>query len=401
MSIHDEFNEKGYVSIRKFVDEDTCTVGDTLLRQLFREGKLENDSQCPKSGSVYGDPLFDDLLERLTPHVSNIVGKDLVPTYSYARLYHPGEVLEAHTDRPACEYSVTLQLGVNGDPWPVIFDGKTLTLENAGDCVVYKGCEVVHERKEYRPSYPTIPSLPAGDRETISRPADVEAYTSQVFLHYVDKNGPYADEAFDKRPHLGAPAQTKPDDCVSLHEPIHYWEFPNVMDNQLCSAYMESFNNVEMKQGRIGSENDDQRSINTEIRNVENVEIDIGSNLGAMLMGYGMLANQQAWRYDIYCGNQIEYLKYGVGGKYLSHLDAYPMIPTNDVRKLTVLLFLDEPPAYQGGKMYLQVQEEKMYPTQTAGTVIVFPSYSLHGVEAVTEGVRNAVVCWINGPSLR
>jgi hypothetical protein len=30
----------------------------------------------------------------------------------------------------------------------------------------------------------------------------------QLFLHYVDKNGPHADWAFDKRPMLGAPAET-------------------------------------------------------------------------------------------------------------------------------------------------------------------------------------------------
>lgn len=36
-----------------------------------------------------------------------------------------------------------------------------------------------------------------------------------------------------------------------------------------------------------------------------------------------------------------------------------------------------------------------------AGTVVVFPSFLLHGVENVTSGVRYSLVTWMVGPSFR
>ncbi len=40
----------------------------------------------------------------------------------------------------------------------------------------------------------------------------------------------------------------------------------------------------------------------------------------------------------------------------------------------------------------------RMYPQQTPGTVLVFPSFMPHGVEPVTKGVRYSVVTWMVGP---
>jgi hypothetical protein len=48
---------------------------------------------------------------------------------------------------------------------------------------VYRGCEVEHWREEFR--------APQG------------SYHVQVFLHYVDANGPYSEFKFDKRPFIG------------------------------------------------------------------------------------------------------------------------------------------------------------------------------------------------------
>ena len=41
----------------------------------------------------------------------------LSPTYSYARIYNKGAILQKHKDRYSCEVSTTLNLG--GDMWPI------------------------------------------------------------------------------------------------------------------------------------------------------------------------------------------------------------------------------------------------------------------------------------------
>jgi PKHD-type hydroxylase len=52
---------------------------------------------------------------------------------------------------------------------------------------------------------------------------------------------------------------------------------------------------------------------------------------------------------------------------------------------------------FKGGKFYLQNGHEKYYPPQSKGTVLVFPSFIMHGVEDVEDGNRYSVVCWMVG----
>jgi hypothetical protein len=69
--------------------------------------------------------MFETLQERLWPTIEAAVGEELIPTYSYARLYSNGDVLEKHSDRPACEISVTIQLGRSHHyAWPIYMGDK-------------------------------------------------------------------------------------------------------------------------------------------------------------------------------------------------------------------------------------------------------------------------------------
>jgi hypothetical protein len=139
------------------------------------------DSLVPKSFSAYALPETEQLLLKLTEQVSSIVGKELYPTYSYCRIYYNGATMRPHTDRSACEFSMSISL--TGDPWPLWFmlDKPTPISLAQGQAVLYKGLEFEHWREEY-----------TGDKCT------------QVFLHWVDANGPHADWQYDRRPMIGA-----------------------------------------------------------------------------------------------------------------------------------------------------------------------------------------------------
>jgi hypothetical protein len=122
--------------------------------------------------------MFETLQERLWPTIENIFGEPLIPTYAYARLYSNGDILEKHSDRPACEVSVTLQLGRSHHyAWPIYMDGQRFDL-GEGDGLLYPGCDLDHWRDKCDgpPGY----------------------YSGQVFLHYVRKNGSYLQEAGDQ-----------------------------------------------------------------------------------------------------------------------------------------------------------------------------------------------------------
>ena len=115
------FEKNRYIYLSGAVPRDECERLTQYMFKLKEEGKLIKDEQCPLSHSVYGDPELDAVLAKLVPNLSNQLGVELLPTYTYARIYEPGEVLVKHKDRPSCEISGTLTLGF--DPgsgiWPI------------------------------------------------------------------------------------------------------------------------------------------------------------------------------------------------------------------------------------------------------------------------------------------
>jgi len=149
------------------------------------------DEQVPNVYSHYADFAMETLLMKVMPIVQQHTGLDLVPTYSYARIYEKGSVLKKHKDRPSCEISVTLNLG--GDSWPIFLETKNLLnldeyneikvdLE-PGDMLIYSGCELEHWREEFQGNT-----------------------CAQVFLHYNHVNGQFkTSNLYDKRPLLGIP----------------------------------------------------------------------------------------------------------------------------------------------------------------------------------------------------
>ena len=136
-----DFDKNGYVHLKGFLDDQNCNELTNILKDLVKNGKTEKDDQCPKSEAIHGTITFDKLLEDLLPHFEKVCGKRLYPTYSYARLYKPGEELKKHTDRPACEISATVTLGFEGDVWSIYMAGNKVDMQ-VGDAVLYRGMDV-------------------------------------------------------------------------------------------------------------------------------------------------------------------------------------------------------------------------------------------------------------------
>ena len=123
----------------------------------------------------YAEPLAESFLLTKLKKMQEETGLELNPTYAFARVYTYLATLDKHKDRPECEISVTVMVGSSGEEWPIFIDGNPINLE-PGDAAIYLGCELEHERKEFK-----------GD------------WHAQFFLHYVNKNGPYADRIADGR----------------------------------------------------------------------------------------------------------------------------------------------------------------------------------------------------------
>ena len=165
---------------------------DRYISPFNNDWGVWNDPQVPETYSHYSDIAMETLLEKLTEPMSKETELNLIPTYSYARIYKKGDVLKRHKDRYSCEVSMTMNLG--GDPWPIYLEpsgetdkeGIKVDLE-PGDALIYRGCEVEHWREAFE-----------GEN------------CGQVFLHYNDASGQNAEEnRYDTRPFLGLPAWFK------------------------------------------------------------------------------------------------------------------------------------------------------------------------------------------------
>jgi hypothetical protein len=384
VTLQEEFKKNKYVLLKDFLVKENCEQLTKQLKYLVRNQESIKDSQCPLSEALCYNSVFDKLLEDLLPYVEFTSGLKLFPTYSYARLYVTEEELKPHTDRPSCEISLSLTLGYEGDQWSIYMadideDNKEKTvigegdkeyhLKNiseikmeVGDAVLYKGEDKCHWREKFKGKW-----------------------QAQVFLHYVNQEGPYAEYKYDKRPRL-----------AHHHADFdNFYYFQDAVSSGFCDTLIKEYSKKEVEKlpPLVGQDYDSRIDLN--YRKVERLPLHLNQGIGATLTAYSLSINNDKWQYAVTHTNQTEFLVYDIDGKYEAHVDTFHM-HSNETRKLTSIVFLNDD--FEGGKFYIQTQKEKVYPPQAKGTIIVFPAFMLHGVEPVTKGIRYSVVSWLVGP---
>jgi hypothetical protein len=202
MKVHGDYHANGYASIEGLLPKE---VAQALLERIEADVKASNRSfqdfaaklDLMRKGTVeisghHYAPLIT-FLWALTPVVSQAVGRELLPSYDYFRIYQKGDICRLHSDRPSCEHSLSLTLGYSdGLPWPldvgsVPMEGPDYLRESfgdepfasipmqPGDAVLYKGVAYRHGRSTPNPN----------------------RWSAHLFLHWVDRDGPYRSHAFD------------------------------------------------------------------------------------------------------------------------------------------------------------------------------------------------------------
>ena len=213
------FKEKKYTIVKSAISKELADfvynyfcMKRKVARFLFDNSYLSPfrsefgtwaDQQIPNTYSHYSDIAMETLLQQLLPVMKKETELDLIPTYSYARIYKKGDILHRHKDRSSCEISTTLNLG--GDPWPIFLEpeknvgipgenGCTAESNNPGikidlepgDMLIYSGCIFEHWREAFE-----------GEN------------CSQVFLHYNNVETQGNENIYDRRPFIGLPADFK------------------------------------------------------------------------------------------------------------------------------------------------------------------------------------------------
>lgn len=187
------FKHQLYEVVRNVISSDLCAFIDhglelnkklTYLNNQIDESSIEyfDDYQCPNAFPSY-NLITNTLCLYLQQKIETVVEKSLFPTYSYSRIYYTGSTMREHVDRPSCEISASLCVSSDPTPWELWFKndyGENSVILYPGDMIIYNGCLAPHWRNEYK-----------GNRQ------------SQIFLHYVDQQGKYADFKYDCREFIG------------------------------------------------------------------------------------------------------------------------------------------------------------------------------------------------------
>jgi PKHD-type hydroxylase len=335
--------------------------------------KTELWSDCPSvpgTRNYYNIPDLCILLGSLREMISGITEKRLKATYGYCRIYYKGCSLTEHTDRMSCEYSVTINIHQT-HPWPIMFKDTPVML-NLGDGALYKGCEVPHSRPEFE-----------GDEYI------------QVFLHYVDLDGPQKEYAFVPQiPTLLTYKFLKV--CPYLTEHL---EVPNAFSVEECDFIRDK--NFYLEDGKVG-QNEGTLSKVRKSKLFWIPKTHEWKDLYEKIMDIIRQANNEFYKFEISSiSEDIQYTEYDAEyeGHYDWHLDIGPGCESS--RKLSMTVQLSDESEYEGGTLEFKSGTDTKVITKKKGTAIIFPSYLLHRVNPVTKGKRRALVTWIEGPPFR
>lgn len=201
-----QYWQQGFLHVEQLIPREVATgmlvrMKSDFARQGIDLARLEKDGPllARPAVEIYGFhyPMFAAFHWGLTATVAELTGKEVLPSYCYFRIYRQGDICRVHGDRPACEHSISLTLGYGDEqPWPLELARRPIAepYERAdpvfapeedaaavamapGDGVLYQGVHHHHGR-----------TMPNPNR-----------WSAHLFLHWVDRDGPFAGEAFDRQ----------------------------------------------------------------------------------------------------------------------------------------------------------------------------------------------------------
>ncbi len=396
--------ENNYIVLQDFISKERASDLSFEFLKYCKENNLEGDAQAPDSFSLYNHISFLELLCEKTPEVSSAIGEIVLPTYSYARVYKNGSELLRHTDRDACEISLTLHL--HGDStWPIWIEtpsGEQRSVDlNPGDAMLYLGRTAPHWREKY----------------------DGEYYT-QVFLHYVRSRGDCSYAYFDKLNEQSKPESENVviDDQIeesSIEEPVvdnkksettsistrstrtleeYIFTLDNVVPEELCDRILDEYRECSSwNPTSVGSGNVDPQIRNCDVINISNDMVlsgnfDIRKKLDQdfyicasnAINEYRKLFPDVASEID----TGYDLLRYKEGQFYIQHTDSFK----NQQRSVSCSFLLNDD--YEGGEFAFFDREIMIRGGK--GSIVMFPSNFMfpHEVMPVTSGTRYSIITW-------
>jgi len=159
---------------------------------------------------------------------------------------------------------------------------------------------------------------------------------------------------------------------------------------------------AEVKTNKFKNSNDDVQEIDETIR-VSEIAWVVFNNESKWF--YDKIAtaiddlNLRFYQFDLHGFENMQFTVYDskLSSKYDWHMDTlFGTAHDSFTRKLSATLLLND--NFEGGNFEIS---RYSVPKMPAGSLIVFPSFMMHRVSPIIEGIRNSIVCWCVGPKFK
>ena len=172
-----------------------------------------------------------------------------------------------------------------------------------------------------------------------------------------------------------------------------YWD--EAFTSEECKKIIDYAEQFEKKDAVVSNKNE----LNSEIRESKVVWITPDPEINWVyqrLTNIIMKLNEDYFRFDLFGFIEgFQFTQYDApSGYYGKHIDS---MFNGTVRKLSFVLQLSDPKDYEGGELRIHLQDTPDVMKKKQGTVIAFPSPTLHEVTHITKGRRYSLVGWITG----
>jgi PKHD-type hydroxylase len=114
--------------------------------------------------------------------------------------------------------------------------------------------------------------------------------------------------------------------------------------------------------------------------------------------------NNAGWNYQYDLLEEIQLAQYDINDHFNWHEDTLSKpFKGNKIRKLSMSINLSDPSSYEGGDFIFrrlikgEVNDFQPIKFKRQGSVVIFPSPTMHKVNPVTKGTRYALVAWALG----
>ena len=187
-----------------------------------------------------------------------------------------------------------------------------------------------------------------------------------------------------------------------------YVQFDNVFSEEEIEKITKEFSVYGADSAKVDDNNLDEsiRRSNIKFHNYNNENAWIFQRFNGVIERI----NEDFYNFDLNGYSYFQYGEYNSSnlGKYDFHMDTFmgDSTPTDqfETRKLSVVFLLNQPNVdFKGGdfQICLGLQETPVNVAMKKGRMIAFPSFLIHKVTEVTEGIRKSIAIWVTGPKFK